>query len=135
MLLFVAGVPSPQGSKNAFRRGSKIVLVESSKALPEWRRRLVEAFKPFKGLTTQPGYENGATVSVEFYLPRPKSVKRQYPTTKPDLDKLIRSVGDALEIAGVIDGDSKIVQWVASKYYADDMEPGVTIEVTGHAVI
>jgi Holliday junction resolvase RusA-like endonuclease len=129
MLIFVAGVPSPQGSKNAFRRGSKIVLVESSKALPEWRRRLVEAFTPFKGLTTNPGYENGATVSVEFYLPRPKSVKRQYPTTKPDLDKLIRSVGDALEIGGVIDGDSKIVQWIASKRYADTMEPGVTIEV------
>lgn len=129
MLIFVAGVPSPQGSKNAFKRGSKIVLVESSKALPEWRRRLVEAFKPFEGLTTQPGYENGATVTVEFYLPRPKSVKRNLPITKPDLDKLIRSVGDALEIAGVIDGDSKIVQWSARKYYADVMEPGVTVEV------
>jgi crossover junction endodeoxyribonuclease RusA len=130
MLIFVAGEPRPQGSKNAFRRGSKIVLVESSKGLPEWRRRLVEAFTPFEGLSTRPGYENGATVALEFYLTRPASVKRKNPTTKPDLDKLIRSVGDALEIAGVIDGDSKIVEWQATKRYADNIDPGLTIEIS-----
>lgn len=130
MLIFVAGEPKPQGSKNAFKRGNKIVLVESSKGLPEWRRTLVEAFKPFEGLSTNPGYENGVTVSVEFYLTRPGSVKRPNPSVKPDLDKLIRSVGDALTIAGVVKDDSMIVQWVASKRYADVMEPGVTIEVS-----
>lgn len=135
MLIFVAGEPKPQGSKTAYKRGSKIVLVEANKSLPEWRRRLVEGFAPFKGLTTQPGYENGVTVTVEFYLSRPASVKRDYPTVKPDLDKLQRAVGDALTIAGVIKDDSSIVQWIASKYYADNMEPGVTVEVIGHADI
>jgi crossover junction endodeoxyribonuclease RusA len=130
MLIFVAGEPKPQGSKNAYKRGTKIVLVEANKQLPEWRRRLVEAFKPFKGLDASPGYENGVTVSVEFYLKRPGTVKRQNHTVKPDLDKLLRAVGDALTIAGVIRDDSTIVAWQASKRYADVMEPGLTIEIT-----
>lgn len=131
MLIFVAGEPKPQGSKNAYKRGNRIVLVESSKGLPEWRRSLVEAFKPFEGLSTRPGYENGATVSVEIYVTRPQSVKRQNPTVKPDLDKLIRAIGDALTIAGVLKDDSMIIEWKARKYYADIIEPGITIEITG----
>lgn len=34
---FVEGIPAPQGSKKAFKRGKKIVLVEMSEKLPVWR--------------------------------------------------------------------------------------------------
>ncbi|WP_312778521.1 hypothetical protein [Corynebacterium variabile] len=33
----VPGVPAPQGSKNAYRRGNKVLLVESSKKVKPWR--------------------------------------------------------------------------------------------------
>lgn len=33
----VPGVPTPQGSKNAYRRGNKVLLVESSKKVKPWR--------------------------------------------------------------------------------------------------
>jgi Holliday junction resolvase RusA-like endonuclease len=56
-----------------------------------------------------------------FYLQRPKSLtpkKRPYPTVKPDLDKLIRSIGDGLK--GIIySEDARIVKIVAAKYYTE----------------
>ncbi|MGP5083022.1 hypothetical protein ACTXJ8_14785 [Corynebacterium variabile] len=39
----VPGVPAPQGSKNAYRRGNKVVLVESSKMVKPWRAAVAQA--------------------------------------------------------------------------------------------
>ena len=39
----VAGFPAPQGSKNAYRRGNKVVLVESSKKVKPWRAAVAQA--------------------------------------------------------------------------------------------
>jgi Holliday junction resolvase RusA-like endonuclease len=66
---------------------------------------------------------------VNFYMLKPASVKRSLPTVAPDLDKLIRSVGDALAIAGVYTDDSRIVRISARKLYATGIEPGATISV------
>ncbi len=54
---------------------------------------------------------------VSFYLARPASKsKKAYPTVKPDLDKLVRAVGDAL--TGIcFEDDSAIVHCDARKYY------------------
>ncbi len=60
-------------------------------------------------------------MELHFYLLRPKSIKpekRPYPTVKPDLDKLIRSIGDSLK--GVIySEDARIVKLIASKNYTE----------------
>jgi Holliday junction resolvase RusA-like endonuclease len=66
---------------------------------------------------------------VNFYMLKPASVKRSLPSVAPDLDKLIRSVGDALAIAGVYTDDSRIVRISARKLYATGIEPGATISV------
>ena len=70
-------------------------------------------------------------LEVMFYLDRPSSVstvKRPYPTVPPDLDKLIRGVGDAL--TGVVyDDDSQVIRTLAWKTYADAREPGAFIRV------
>jgi Holliday junction resolvase RusA-like endonuclease len=66
-----------------------------------------------------------------FYLDRPSSVstvKRPYPTVPPDLDKLIRGVGDSL--TGVVyDDDSQVIRTLAWKVYADSREPGAFVRV------
>ena len=61
-------------------------------------------------------------LGVQFYLARPKSLKdRQEPhLTRPDLDKLARSVKDALSKVAWRD-DSQVVVLMAGKQYA---EPG-----------
>jgi Holliday junction resolvase RusA-like endonuclease len=47
----------------------------------------------------------------------------------PDLDKLLRAIGDALTIAGVFADDSRIIEINASKSFADQRPPGVHIHL------
>lgn len=124
--LFIAGVPRPQGSKNAYKRGTRVVLVESNKHLPEWRQAVYEALR-----ASGKQFEGAVTVMATFYIPRPKTNKRLYATTKPDVDKLVRAIGDCLTKAGTIIDDSYIVTWNAAKAYADGVEPGARIIVEG----
>ncbi len=124
--LFIAGVPRPQGSKNAYKRGTRVVLVESNKHLPVWRQAVYEALR-----ASGKQFEGAVTVMATFYIPRPKTNKRIYATTKPDVDKLVRAIGDCLTKAGTIVDDSYIVTWNAAKAYADGVEPGVRIIVEG----
>ncbi len=86
---WVAGLPIAQGSKKAFRRGDKIVLVESAAGLKEWRYRVAVSARA-AGL---PLLETEAiTLALIFVMPAPKKLVRKHPTTKPDIDKLTRAV-------------------------------------------
>jgi crossover junction endodeoxyribonuclease RusA len=67
------------------------------------------------------------SVTMNFRIKRPKSVKREYPTVPLDLDKLVRSVGDALTGIAYED-DSQIISLFATKRYSD--HPGVDIEIS-----
>jgi len=62
--------------------------------------------------------EGALKVEIVFYMRRPKSVKRKYPTVKPDLDNLEKALYDAGN--GILwNDDSQIVTHTVSKYYAD----------------
>jgi Holliday junction resolvase RusA-like endonuclease len=47
----------------------------------------------------------------------------------PDLDKLIRAVGDSLTDSGIVVDDSRIVRISARKIYAQGIESGASIVV------
>ena len=127
--LFVAGDPRPQGSKKAFNRGKHIVLVEANKDLPAWRETMKKAFElKFMELDTR--FETALSVSLTFWIKRPKSVKRQYATGTYDIDKLTRACLDSLESAGVIANDNLVVDLVVRKNYDDLHESGVLVTVT-----
>lgn len=66
---------------------------------------------------------------VQFALPRGKTVKRERPHVRPDLDKLLRAVMDGLE--GVVYAqDSQVVGFrELRKDYAEPGREGVVIEV------
>lgn len=68
-------------------------------------------------------------LTLIFRMRRPKRMPkgRYLPTTKPDLDKMIRSVKDAMTGILYVD-DAQICAIAASKEYAE--EPGVYIELT-----
>lgn len=59
-------------------------------------------------------------VELEFRLPRLKTIKRPFPSSRyeGDLDKLIRGVLDALTGTVLID-DSQVIDLRASKRYTD----------------
>lgn len=65
-------------------------------------------------------------MELQFTIPRPKTVTRDYPSVAPDLDKLIRSVLDALTSVAYRD-DGQVVGITASKEYAS--EPGLWVQI------
>ena len=127
--LFIAGDPRPQGSKKAFNRGAYIVLVEANKDLPAWREHMKKMLE-LKMMEFDNRFDVAVSVSLTFWLRRPKTVTRQYATQTYDLDKLTRAVFDSLTQSGVIKDDSYVVDLTARKNYNDLHEPGVLISLT-----
>ncbi len=123
--LSVIGDPASQGS-HAIMNG-RIVQVNSSKH-KAWRKAIVQ-----EAIATLPDdwqpIDEPCELIVNFYMPKPASVKRSLPTVSPDLDKLIRAVGDSLTDSGVVLDDSRIVRISARKLYAEGIESGATILV------
>ena len=125
--LDVYGRPTPQGSKRVFN--GRIVEAQSAN-LKKWRAAIEEACQPYANQNIHLG---PIRLEVDFFLERPKTVKvkdRPLPIVPPDLDKLLRGVGDGVGQSGVIWGDdSQIVEISARKFYADDRETGAVIRI------
>jgi Holliday junction resolvase RusA-like endonuclease len=121
----ITGDPASQGS-HAIMNG-RIVQVNSKKH-KAWRTAIVNEV-----IATLPAdwvpIDGPCELVVMFFMPKPASVKRSAPSVAPDLDKLVRSVGDALAIAGVYTDDSRITRISARKLYAQGIESGATITV------
>lgn len=129
-MTFVQGEPAPQGSKQAYVRGGRAVLVEASKKLAPWRKHVATVFGEFwdKG-----PIQGGARADIEFVMPRPKSTPKSKPTPpaikRPDVDKLVRAIFDAITGIAFLD-DSQVVEMHVFKRIAElDESSGVFIEV------
>jgi crossover junction endodeoxyribonuclease RusA len=125
------GLPVPKGSLKAFtpKGWTRPVLTSTSVGLKDWA-----AVVRYQAQSVAPGtlYPDGVAVWLAFRLPRPKALpkaKLTPHTKKPDLDKLIRAVLDAL--SGVLfTDDSQVVQLTCSKRYAALGEaPGVAVRL------
>jgi Holliday junction resolvase RusA-like endonuclease len=118
---FVEGTPVPQGSKSLSKYG---VMYEANKALKPWRETVAAtASWTMAGI---PLMEGPLVLAVFFAMPRPPSVKREFPSVKPDLDKLTRAIGDAL--SGVVyKDDAQIIRLDIIQIYGDG--PGAHIFV------
>ena len=116
----VYGVPVPQGSKNVYR--GRLVEAQGKK-LKDWREAVkLSAEQHFKGELI----EGAVELQVTFYVTKPKTVKREFPTVPADLDKLIRGVGDALS-GSIYKDDSQIISITAHKRYGDPAGCDITI--------
>jgi len=124
--VFVPGIPQPQGSKNAYVRGNRAVLVEANKKLPAWRKLLTEKLESANASCQS--LTGAVSLEIVFLMPKAKSNKKDFPYQKPDLDKLLRAVGDSATNAGVITDDSQICEIVAHKLWAvDESDAGALI--------
>ena len=153
----VYGIPAPQGSKIpgvSSKTGKMFVREQSGRTLTTWREDVKQAALIARGvpdpkanpsdLVNQGAYDQapiptltGAVrLGINFYMPRPASVKvakRPLPIVAPDLDKLVRGVGDALKAAGVYKDDAQIVSIQATKVYGTDEarnSPGAWIVIS-----
>ena len=131
---FTEGIPVAQGSKNAYVRGGRAVLVETSKKLPAWRAAVTRAAE-----ATGTRYPQGQPLAIEaeFVMPRTKAMRdKPAPpmTQKPDLDKCLRAIGDALTNSGMIQDDSHSVTIRAHKRRAQPGEKtGCWLTVAPHS--
>jgi crossover junction endodeoxyribonuclease RusA len=117
----VYGTPVPQGSMKAFMpkgRRFPIVTADNAKTKP-WRQAIIDAVRR-DGAPDPTPFDGPVALDVLFYLPRPKSAPKAIvrPAKKPDLDKLVRAVCDALTAAGVWRDDSQVVSVHAGKVFA-----------------
>ena len=135
----VFGDPVAQGSKVMVGKAKKF-LVEGNRAkLNPWRQEVAAA--AVAAMETGP-WRGAVNVQMTFFLTRPKghfgtgrnegtlkaSAPRR-PAVKPDIDKLTRSVLDAMTGVVFVD-DSQVVTCDAMKLYASDGQPpGVVVNV------
>lgn len=120
MTLTIVGLPAPQGSKRHVGGGR---MVEMSKNVAPWREAVAAAARLEMVATGMAEPLDGAlSLSASFRLPmptsRPKRVReagRQWRTSTPDLDKLLRSTLDGLVMGGLIVDDARVVSIEATK--------------------
>jgi crossover junction endodeoxyribonuclease RusA len=114
----VYGKPEPQGSFRAMNqhRSGKAILAQSNKKLLPYRQMVSQvALLEFRGNLA--GEHVPIQLLIEFYFAKPKSAKkREFPSVKPDIDKLQRCILDALTGIAYKD-DGQVVTVIASKYY------------------
>lgn len=118
-IFFVAGKPVGQGALTTINRRT---FHSNDKDLIPWRR-LVAITARNAGIKPMDG---PVGMRLRFTLPRPKSVKRDYPTVAPDLDHYIRAIFDALSGVAYKD-DSAVVSVSAHKVYGEPV--GVEIRL------
>lgn len=135
-LSFVAyGVPQPKGSAKAFipKGWNRAIVTSDNSKNKGWQQIVAEAAS--QAIGDEQDFrliELPTSLVVTFYLPRPKAIKNKLVqhTKRPDLDKLVRSVKDALSKV-VWRDDCLVVDIQAAKRYAAPGEaPRAEIRVT-----
>lgn len=135
--LRVYGTPAPQGSKTAVMVGGHARVIEGRassgrQAHKSWRDAVATTAADWQAEHDAPLLEGPVRLEAVFILHRPKSVtrkRRPYPTTRPDLDKLLRSTLDSLT-GRILGDDSQIVSIDALKVYDDVAPPGALLRLT-----
>jgi crossover junction endodeoxyribonuclease RusA len=128
--IVVEGIPVPQGS---FRHIGNGRIIAANPKLNAWRQTIADQVSEKTSVRLIEGF---CRVDLVFTLPRPKSVpksRRTRPTTKPDLDKLVRAALDAISLpryVQLLTDDSIVTDLHAAKRYADHTPPGVRIFIT-----
>lgn len=116
-----------KGSTRSFvhPKVGKVVTVADNARLKQWTKDAKWQARAAKvPLIYKP---HGVIVNVVVEFVKPKTAKRAAPTVRPDVDKLLRAVLDALTGIAYAD-DSQVVQVTTSKTYGPSERVTVTIK-------
>lgn len=126
----VPGIPVPQGSKGASNRGGKPHTFDTnSKELRPWRRKVRdECRRVWRDEGRSPVNEPVHLEAIFRFLPTFSDPDRHWKAGVPDLDKLLRALGDGMVDGGLLKDDNIIVRVVAAKLFCElSDEPGVEV--------
>ena len=146
----VHGVPVPQGSKRALvhrSTGRAVVIEQGGARHRDWRadvktaaEQAMQAGRQAMSLGRRLPMTGPVGVSICFTVPKPKSApktRRTWPDRRPDLDKLVRAVLDAIT-GEVIADDAQVVGMIPSKTFPGEPDifgergldrPGCSVKV------
>lgn len=125
----VIGTPKPQGSKRAYinrKTGHAIITDARPEPLKDWRTTVQQT--AITHMDGAPPLDGPLQILLVFQLPRPKShpkTRVTWPAKRPDIDKLVRAVLDALTHVCFVD-DGQIVALHAHKRWGT---PGVQVRI------
>lgn len=138
-VIWCVGTPVPQGSKSAMLSKStgKMIVLEGKgpgrAAHKQWRAAVARDASMWCEVNEhRTPWDGPVSVDITFWLPPPARLPRWrwLPWTKPDIDKLARSVLDSIS-GSVIIGDSRVTDLACRKRYAPDgCTPGARIAVS-----
>ena len=136
----VRGLPRPQGSLRLHTLPGGKVAARYADTVYEWRavlqeRLARECVEQFVGpVELRLGFDmprlqsHFRPVNSKRSAPELRESAPDYPCSAPDLDKLVRAVGDSITDAGLWRDDGQVASLVAAKRYSDT--PGVLITIT-----
>lgn len=101
--IFVAGIPMTKGSWRITGRGGRSRLIPADNGEPEWAATVAWAARA--KLKNAPAVKARYAVHLDYTMPRASGHKLY----RRDLDKLMRSVLDALE--GIVWTNDEQVEW------------------------
>lgn len=133
----IYGLPQPQGSMKAFTPpGHRFpVVTADNEKLKPWRQEVAQtALAEMKRTgATMIKRPCGVMLQVAFFFDRPKSTKDgAAKTTKPDLDKLVRGLLDAL--TGIaFEDDAQVLQCFSTKSYSSPARTEIFVSHQGFA--
>lgn len=138
-VIIVEGKPAPKGSWSPITRGGKTRFIPSNKNSASWQKKVKEHCI---GYIDEPFLKPEAfRIGLSFCFKRPKSHfgtgrnsdklkpnAPKYMIKTPDLDKLERSILDAM--TGIIyEDDSQVADLISKKRYSDEGKDGVIIYI------
>jgi crossover junction endodeoxyribonuclease RusA len=133
MKFTVYGKPQPQGSSRAFMVKGRPVITSTNKNLKSWRQEVsvtAQASIAMSGevIIARP---HAVNLRVDFYFDRPQSLKKSLTenTKRPDMDKLLRGLSDALTGIAYED-DAQIIALTAAKHYGSPERTEVSLSST-----
>jgi len=140
MTITVIGTPQPQGSARAFvnKKTGRPIITSDNANLRPWRQDVRESVRAIWG--ARPPHAGAIWLAMTFRFQRPMGhfgktgLRRSAPlemVVRPDIDKLVRAVQDALKEAGVYRNDSQVVQLVdcRKRYCQPEEPPGLELEI------
>jgi Holliday junction resolvase RusA-like endonuclease len=129
----VIGVAQPQGSAKAFvpfawardavrrKQAPRAIVTHDNPRVKGWQQLVAEQAQTVVGDAL---FLGPVVLTVTFRLPRPESLPKttRHHTKLPDLDKLVRAIGDGLSGVVFLD-DKQIVDLHARKIYTSGARP------------
>ena len=124
MTFFIPGIPKATQTGTVVRVNGRAIPIRRNTSWSSLCGLVARQYAPPEPLT------GPLHVRLLFWLPRPKTGKRLYPTVRPDAENLVKGLLDAWN--GVLwQDDNQIVQLFIEKAYTPTIAqgPGVTVIV------